>query len=261
MPAPIPALVQPVLDAYIDLAGRRVPGLLEGFYLHGSLALDAFDPRLSDIDFVAVTSRRCTPEDVAGLRAVHQEIERQYPAWPLAGSYLQWADLGRFEEDIPPVPYYHDGVFHPAGYHDVNAVTWWILKQRGIAVLGPPPEQLTIPFDWDVLRVRMIQNVNSYWRRFTTSPQRIAWLLVDDGIQWAVLGVLRPFYTLREHDITSKVGAGQYALRHTDPRWHRIIHEALNIRASVPGSAYRSRRARLLHARAFIATIIRACNA
>jgi hypothetical protein len=49
--------------------------------------------------------------------------------------------------------------------------------------------------------------MNTYWARFTTDPRYIAWLLADYGIQWTVLGVLRQFYTFREHAITSKVGA------------------------------------------------------
>lgn len=97
---------------------------------------------------------------------------------------------------------------------------------------------------------KMLQNLNTYWASFTRQPGRMVWLWCDYGIQWAVLGVLRQFYTFREGDITSKSGAGEYALKQLPERWHRLIQEALNIRHETPGSLYR-----------FLQFIIRTCNA
>jgi hypothetical protein len=207
----IPPSIQPVIDDYIDLIMTSLPDFLSGFYLHGSLALGAFNPRFSDIDFVSIVSRSCTPSDINALRSIHETLAQRYPRWPLEGSYLQWEDLGQSEATILPHPHIHDGFLRPSGYHDINAVTWWVLKHRGIAILGPMPDQLDIQVDRDDLIAKMHQNMNSYWARFTTNPRRIAWLLSDYGVQWAVLGVLRQFYTFREHDITSKTAAGIYA--------------------------------------------------
>jgi len=261
MSATIPVSVQPVLDAYIRLTSEAVPGFLAGFYLHGSLALNAFNPQHSDIDFITVASRPCAPSDISRLDAIHQTLAQTYPQWPMEGCYLQWQYLGRFEDTIPPHPYYHDGIFHSSGYHDLNAVTWWVLKNRGIALVGPAPGELNISVDWDDLIGKMHDNLNTYWARFTDTPKRMALLLSDYGIHWTVLGVLRQFYTFREHDITSKSGAGIYALRHTPKRWHQLIQEALNIRAGTGGSYYRSRIVRALVARAFLKYVIATCNA
>jgi hypothetical protein len=75
-----------------------------------------------------------------------------------------------------------------------------------------------------------------------------------------VLGVLRQFYTFRERAITSKTGAGMYGLVHTPAQWHRLIHEAINIRAGSSASGYRFRIVRAITARAFLQLIIAACN-
>jgi hypothetical protein len=257
----IPASIQQLIDDYIRLVTIRLPDFLDGFYLHGSLALDAFNPRFSDIDFVAVVSRRCAPSDYSELRAIHEAINQQYPRWPLEGSYLQWDDLGQSEATITPHPHIHDGILHPSGYHDINAVTWWLLKHRGVAILGPAPDQLDFQVDWDDLIAKMHQNMNSYWARFTTNPRRLAWLLSDYGVQWAVLGVLRQFYTFREHDITSKTAAGIYALRHTPRHRHQLIQEALSIRAGTHASSYRFRVVRAIVTRAFVRHVIDLCNA
>lgn len=256
----VPQPIQPVLHEYLRLVHDALPELLVGLYLHGSLALDAFIPGLSDIDFIAITSRRCSMSDINALRAVHQSLTQRYPETPLEGSYLQWPDLGRLEAVVPPHPHIHGGILHPSGYHDINGVTWWILKYRGIAVIGPPPDHLDIDVDLDDLVVKMRHNLNTYWAGFTTHPRRMAWLLDDYGIQWTVLGVLRQFYTFREYAITSKIGAGAYAVKHVPCHWHRLIHEAINIRTGGHPSLYRSSILRAVMARAFLQLIITACN-
>jgi hypothetical protein len=255
-----PQPAQQVLNEYIALAHTTVPGLLNGVYLHGSLALNAYNPGLSDIDFISITSRRCTDADIEGLRALHHTLLQTYPQAQLEGCYLLAQDVGRFEDSMPPHPHVHDGIFHSAGYHDINAVTWWILKHRGIAVYGPSPDQFDIQIDWERLLGNMHHNLNTYWAGFTRNPRRMAWLLNDYGIQWAVLGVLRQFYTFRERAITSKVGAGGYALLHTPPQWHRLIQEAIDIREGRPRTTYRSKVVRAISARAFLQLIIAACD-
>lgn len=254
----VPSIVRPVLDGYLHQVATEMPGFLEGLYLHGSLALDAFEPDLSDIDFIAVASRRCTASNLARLHAIHETLQRAYPRWQLEGAYLCWGDLGQLEDTIPPHPHIHDGVLHPSGYHDINHVTWWVLSRRGITVVGPPPDQLDIRVDWDDLVRTMHHNMHTYWASFTNQPQRMAWLLSDYGIQWTVLGVLRQLYTFRERDITSKTGAGLYALDHLPTRWRRLIREALRIRVGKHVSLYRSRLARAIEAHSFLCTVLAA---
>lgn len=260
MSSEIPPSVQPVLAAYSALVHEALPGFLAGLYLHGSLALGAYDPGLSDIDFIAMTSRRCTAPDIATLRAIHHTLIQRYPQAQLEGSYLQAHDIGRLEDVVPPHPHIYDGIFQASGYHDINAVTWWILKHHGIAISGPPPDQFNIEVDWADLIAKMQHNLNTYWASFTTNPQRMAWLLTDYGIQWTVLGVLRQFYTFREQAITSKTDAGSYGLVHCPARWHPLIQEAINIRTGNYVSAYRFRLVRALTAHAFLKAMIAACN-
>jgi hypothetical protein len=260
MPTRIPHIVRPLLDEYIHLLENELPGFMGAFYLHGSLALDAFDTQFSDIDFITVINRRTSKDDFDRLAAIHQTLKRQYPDWPLSGAYLQWGDLGQFEDKIEPHPHYHDDVLHARGYHDINSVTWWLLKNRGLSLYGPEPTTLDFSVDWDRLTVNMLENLNTYWRGFTRKPPRMLWLIYDYGIQWVILGVLRQFYTFREHDITSKTGSATYGLKHLPARWHPIIQEALNIRHQTKNSLYRSRITRALDAMRFLNYIIAVCN-
>ncbi len=254
---PIPDAAQRILVAYTE-ALNRVPGLVDGIFLHGSIVFGAFKPRLSDIDLITVVSRRCTSSDNAKLGAIHKAISAQFPRPYLEVSYLQHDDLGKLEADIEPHPFSHDGVLHPSGHHDENSVTWWLLQRRGIALVGEIP---VFPVDWDALVTETHENLNSYWVRFTREPARITWLTSDFGIEWAVLGVLRQYYSFVENDITSKDGAGWYALDHLPARWRRIVQEALAIRQERYQSAYRFRLLRAFEAWRFLRYVIGVSNA
>ncbi len=139
----IPEPVQPILQRYLQLVQERLPGLMAGFYLHGSIALDAYNARLSDVDFVTLVSRRPDEQEGEQLRAIRQLLQQEYPRLEFDGIYVAWEDLGRAFEQ--------------------NPVTWWILKKRGITVLGPPAETLPVSVDEDWLLRWMKGNLNSFW--------------------------------------------------------------------------------------------------
>ncbi|HVU10945.1 MAG TPA: aminoglycoside adenylyltransferase domain-containing protein [Phototrophicaceae bacterium] len=256
----IPEAIRPLLDSYLAAVDHELPGLLIGFYLHGSIALGAFKAASSDIDALAVVSGRCGTYELDRLTQIHAIINRDYPRPYLEVIYLQPSDLGRAAAQIEPFPYAHDGRFTASGHFEINDVTWWVLKNRGITLRGTPAADLNFTVDWDTLITHMRVNLNTYWRSYTTSPARIALLFSDYGIQWAVTGVLRQYYSFHEGSITSKDGAALYALDHVPQQWHRLIQEALNIRSGKRGSLYRSPLLRALDAYRFLSFIIAACN-
>ncbi len=256
----LPAAARAVIEDYLCRLEASLPGLLEGFYLHGSLALGAFNRSSSDIDFVAVLRRPLVAEEVAQLRKIHDAVAAAHPAPVLEGSYLQWEHLGQPEEAIPASPCYHEGHLSPLGHLDHNLVTWWVLKERGIPLVGPPPAELAYTVDWNLLVTQMQENLNTYWRGWTQDPRRVAALSQDWAVEWCVLGVLRQFYTFRERDITSKTGAGEYALRTLPPERHRIVREAIHLREQIAERVYVSPEERAAAALAHLEYIIATCN-
>jgi Domain of unknown function (DUF4111) len=258
--ARIPTSIRPLLDDYLGLLRDRVPDLADACYLHGSIALNAFNDRLSDIDFITVLRHRPTADELTCLRSIHQNLATKYPRWKMDGSYLQWQDLGLLSDRIVPSPYVADGIYHPQGYRDINLVTWWLLKHHGIALFGTSPQTLTFTVSWDELVARMHENLHSYWRSWTRSPTRVPQLLTDYGVQWAVLGILRLWYAFREGDIVSKTDAGRSALTHLPERWHPIVREAIALRESPDRSSYTSRICRAYDAVRFLRYIIQQCD-
>lgn len=259
MDSRIPAHIQPLLDDYTHALDREVPDLVTGLYIHGSIALNAYVPGKSDIDTTAFLSRPAITTDLEQLQALHQTHAATHPRPLLEVSYVQWSDLGKPESNVTS-PIYHDGNFKAAGNFDVNLVTWWIIKQHGITLIGPQSSELPLAVDWSRLIQQMHTNLNSYWARYLHRPRAIAWFLFDYGIEWIVLGVLRQYYSFVANDITSKHGAGEYALAHLPEEWHRIIREALRIRHQEPNSCYKTKLSRAGEAYNFVRYIIQQSN-
>ena len=231
----IPTLVQNVLDEYIALMSERLPNTLEEVYLQGSLALGAYVENSSDIDFIVITNRRLLEADAVVLTEIHSKIADQYKNPELDGVYIVRGDVGRLNLGDDNYLNYNSGKLSYSSNFD--PIIWWILQNKGIKIVGT--EQTA--FDFDIhskhLLSYVFENMNSYWaqrvQKMETSIIELYKLPakeIDYEIEWTVLGLLRQFYTLKEHDIISKLGAGEYALLHLPNEWHQIIKEAITIR-------------------------------
>src|SRR5512133_3875177 len=179
----IPTCLHPLLQDYAFATQQAAFELITGCYLVGSLALDGFNPRISDIDFVTTLSRPALESDYAQIRTIHSTLRQKYPLWPMEGIYLQTGDLGQ-QKEIPTYPSLHEGKLQPSRHFELNPVTWWLLKNRAITLFGPDAQTLPFTVDWNELIAWMYGNLNTYWASWTQSPIRIAVLLSDFGIQW-----------------------------------------------------------------------------
>ncbi|MOA29269.1 hypothetical protein D3C78_1502730 [compost metagenome] len=130
-----------------------------------------------------------------------------------------------------------DGIMHEAGYFEMNLVTWYELKQFGIAIIGPNAQDLDFTVHWEHLITKMHENLNSYWKKWLSKS---TFYIRGTDIEWGVLGVTRLFYTFREHGITTKAQAGDYALQVVPKQFHKILEESIHIRRQKKGSLYRS---------------------
>lgn len=227
-------LVRQVVDAYLDAVDAEVPGLVEGLYLTGSVALEDFRVGASDIDFVAVTRGQPSGVEVAALRRTHGRLTAAHRRPLFDGTYVTWRDLARDPSLAPPGPHAHDGRFQwRRGACDPP--TWHMLAHHGVAVRGPQRDQVEVWTDPVALRDWARQNLDDYWRRWWRRSCRL-WskpglaCMIAWGPVWGVLGISRLHYTLTTDAIVSKDGAGQYARRTFGDRWWRIVDECLRIR-------------------------------
>ena len=242
--------VQTLTQAFLANADQEAPGLIQGLYLTGSVALGDFRPHTSDVDFVIVTERHPDGEELDALRRAHSRTRHQVTAPPFNGIHLTWDDLGRDSAECGPVPSVLNGRFRTRGGADVNPVTWHVLAEHGVTIRGPHPIELDVWDEPESLRTWSLGSLDEQWRRWRekagrlVTPRGLA-VLGSLAPSWSVLSVSRLHFTLKTGEITSKSSAGTYALHAFPERWQRIVNECLRVRRGIQApSLYESALAR-----------------
>jgi len=218
----LPTDVAARLAVFIDRLDRALPGRVEAAWLEGSLALDDFHPRVSDVDLVLVTRAPVAPAECARVRRWQSRRERP----PIAVAWWTW-----------------DEVAMTAARDCARIVSAAILHRHGIALRGPHPSTVVPDVAAADLVGAMLQNLD-YWRAWRRRALRrpIGYLksLHPQSVAWGVLGVPRQYVTVREGRVVSKLAAAAYVRERFAPRWHRVLDEAVRLRTGAPGPRYAS---------------------
>jgi hypothetical protein len=168
----IPTPVQPLIDAYLQ-ALEPLRSHFYGIYIFGSIAFGAFEEPESDIDIVALTHGEWTALELAQLNALHtQLIGTHQLARRLEVLYIPLPYLGKCDREIAPYPTILHEEFSPAGYSNLNYITWWTVKNKGIRLFGP--ECSTLPFEvtWQDVLETMRDNLDGFWVSKVRHPHR-----------------------------------------------------------------------------------------
>lgn len=184
------------------------------------------------------------------LRRVHARTRAAATGPQFNGVHVTWDDLTRDPAACGPVASVIGGRFRNRASADVNPVTWHILAEHGVTVRGPHPLELDVWDEPESLRAWSLGSLDEQWRRWREKAGR---LVTPRGLaalgslapSWSVLSVSRLHFTLKTGEITSKSGAGAYALHAFPDRWQRIVNECLRVRRNVSApSLYESALAR-----------------
>jgi hypothetical protein len=225
------AEVVTITGRFLDLIDASAPGLVTGLYLRGSLAFGEYFAGQSDVDFTAVLAERPSADQLDALAAAHGAVHESYPQPHFDGFHLVPADLASPAEACPDLPCMFDGSFRPAERCDVNPVSWHELARRAIVIRGPALTEADVWTDDDALQAYSHGNLTSYWagvgEQLRARPDAAA---APRAAAWCVLGVSRLHHLLATGALTSKSGAGRYALSAFGPRWQPIVREALRAR-------------------------------
>ena len=242
----IPNKVKEIIDGHIKMLESSLPDFLESYYIYGSVSLEAFDYGKSDIDFIAVVKRKATETDIDILKKIHGDMQKKFNKAILDGMYLLKDDFDSLSKSEIPCLRFNDGGFKGVKIFDRNSPDAFVLKKYGVTVKGQEVENLNYTVDFDILINKMRDNLNTYWLKWVNDCRRfpsmgyIALLISPKEIEWGVLGVSRQYYTFKEKNIISKVGAGEYAIQEVPQRWHKIINESMRLRKDKKKSYYRS---------------------
>ena len=252
-PVLLPAPVAEALVAWIEAHDEVAPGVVEGLYLVGSVALGDWTPR-SDIDVVAVVADPSDPDLFGDLAAANALFRERVPI-AVDGPYVAWGDLV-----VPPMavqrPWVLDGEYHVDGESfEINPVTWYTLASRGITLRGEQPDRIGVFVDEVERRLFVRENLQTYWRG--VGERLAAEVGASDEteyggevLEWVALGVARMLFTCETGDVTSKSAAGEWAAERA-PDFADMLRAAVAVRAN-PAPATRSQ---LLDAASFVEAV------
>jgi predicted nucleotidyltransferase len=226
METEVPVSLRSLLHAYIR-ALEPWSAHFSGIYIHGSIALKAFEEPESDIDIVALTHGEWTPDELMQFVSRHKQLLQQ--------------EAGSSRLDVAYIPFQEEkndkmslsAIFRDSKFavsvtpSHMDATMRWIIKRQGIRLLGPQPSTLPFEVTWkDVLRAMQF-NLDGYWAGKAKRPY-LFWF--DYWVMTATTTLCRILTAIEEGEIIAKSPA---LLRWRDrfpPRWQILLDEAWNIR-------------------------------
>ncbi len=224
--------VRAILRQLTDGLRAALPCNLVGIYVYGSLVCGDFDATISDIDLVVVLRRALDRAQFQALDQLHQQVINDRPSWQdrLELAYISRRGLQGFRRQSCAM-----GIISPGEpFHIIQAgedwlISWYALREDGLALLGPPIDSLVeaIPTS-DYLRA-VRAHIEAY---------RALDVAAADApmLSYALLTVARGLYTLRHGSAVSKIRAAAWA-QGRFPQWSQLIQLAILWRAKPPQDA------------------------
>jgi hypothetical protein len=223
-PSAMPRAYDPALDQVLaplltDLRGLLGDGLI-GLYLYGSAVSGGFEPRVSDIDLVAIMRRSVADLDLSGLDRVHRMVVARNPDWTdrLEIVYVARSTLADAAGSRDSLAIISPGEpFHLTGPASDWLQNWYLARETGISLYGPPAPEVMPP----VSRADFLAAVSRY----------LEYLRRHGAPPYAVLSACRAVRTLGTGIQCSKQEGAAW-LRERMPEWAWLIDAALACRLS-----------------------------
>ncbi|PEM19039.1 nucleotidyltransferase [Bacillus toyonensis] len=223
----LPGEVKQLMEQYIvGLKEIFLDGKIVGVYVYGSITLGAFHIETSDVDFVAVLNDSVNEAEKQQIVELHKKMSESTLGKRMDGMYIPLADLGKYNHEINEYVYCADGKAN-IGHWDINAVTWWTLKNQGITVIGKEVEDLPLQIKWDDVVNTMQYNVEQYWSEKAKQPYLF---FIEEWVESAVVTMGRILYTLDYKTIVSKDRGLQYLLERSAKEWEPLLKEVERMR-------------------------------
>jgi hypothetical protein len=229
----------PDVNSLINVLNANVQAILlnqfVGMYLHGSLAIGDFDVERSDIDFLVVTENHLPNQLVSELQTMFTRVPSACDLkWKtnFEGSFIPRSALRRFDPDNSAHPVIRvDGSFGIDQHGSEWVIQRYIIREHGIVVSGPDPQDLIDPIYPDDLRQATLKVLHEWWEPQLDDPFR----LHDSEYQaYAILTMCRILYTLKYGTVVSKPVAARYIQKTMNERWKELIEQALAWRHGKP---------------------------
>lgn len=220
-PTPYPQL-NGVLDELARRTSDTLGHALVGIYLQGSFALGDFDEH-SDVDFITVVWEELGRRQAEALSSMHDALFDYPSAWAkhLEGSYVPAALLADPDRYGEPLWYLdHGSRVLVESDHCNTPVVRWIVRERGVCLIGPEPATLLPPVEADTLRRHMAGTIVGWGREILVDPEPYRNRFYQAFI---VLNYCRMLRDLTVGRPGSKREGAEWAKAELDPAWSLLI--------------------------------------
>ena len=219
--------VNALLDGLLSRVREALGEKLAGLYLYGSLAAGDFDAENSDIDLLAAVASDIEPEEFQSLLAMHRELARENRQWDdrIEVAYLSVKGLRTFRTERSAMAVISPGEpFHMVRAGREWLMNWYIVREEGVALLGPPAAELIAP----ISREEFAECVQGYAEEVAGREAR-----TRKEQAYAILTMCRALHLHRTGERASKRRAALWAQGEL-PQWSSLIERALAWREAWP---------------------------
>jgi hypothetical protein len=200
---------------------------LLGLYLYGSIVTGDFDSEISDIDLLAVTAIAVEDTELERLREMHTRFAHDNPMWEdrIEAAYVSTTALQTFRTQPATIAIISPGEpFHTKEAGNDWLLNWYIVRNQGVALLGPSPDTLIAPITKE-------EFLNAVREQVADWGEWIYHLRERKAQAYAILTMCRALYAIHNGEQTSKRRAALWA-RAALPEWSTLIENALLWRES-----------------------------
>jgi Aminoglycoside adenylyltransferase, C-terminal domain/Nucleotidyltransferase domain len=201
---------------------------LLGLYLYGSYVSGGFDPGVSDLDMVAVTSREVRSLDLAALERMHADFDQAHPSWKdrIEVVYIDAATLRSFRTSTGRLAVISPGEpFHVRADPPIEWLqNWYLVRETAVPLHGPAANSIIPPIEWS----EFVQAAVRYAGQLASlDPRRMG-----PGLRaYTVLTASRALRTVETQSLGSKQEAAAWTSRQM-PQWAWLLDRALACRLS-----------------------------
>jgi hypothetical protein len=170
---------------------------------------------------------------------MHNEIATTNPLWNdrIETAYITHDAINTARTHVSTITNISPGEpFHTLQANADWLVNWYMVREYGIALFGPPPHAVIAPIAKAEF-VEVIRNHTRSWAEWVQSCRQ------RRAQTYAILTLCRALYTLTYGEQISKPQAAAWAATHY-PAWAQLIHDALHWHAQeeTPSSAEADKR-------------------
>ncbi len=231
-PAPVKEKVNNILGFLRQYSGND----LTGFYLHGSLTMNCFNPNTSDIDFLVVVEQKLTTQQKKDIIKYFRDIDSGAAEASPEMSIVTRESLKKLVYPSPfELHYSHDTrddyTSGRTGWEEQRLDTdlpahYAAIRERGIRLYGKPIEEVFTEIPQEMVIASIMQDL--HWIR-----QQMSYL----PFRHIILNPCRALAYIKEGIFLSKKEGGEWALHNLPQQYATMIEQALAAYSGVNDTA------------------------